>query len=89
KSPSGQAALMQRIVARIQDQVPGFEILDTPQPMQDLIGDLTGSPRPVVIRLFGDNWNQLVTLAPKVADAISKVRGLAEVQNGLNIAGDA
>ncbi|MHB8570806.1 MAG: efflux RND transporter permease subunit, partial [Metallibacterium sp.] len=89
KSPSGQAALMQRIVARIQDQVPGFEILDTPQPMQDLIGDLTGSPRPVVIRLFGDDWNQLVALAPKVADAIGKVRGLAEVQNGLNIAGDA
>ena len=89
KSPAGQAALMQRIVARIQQQVPGFEILDTPQPMQDLIGDLTGSPRPVVIRLFGDNWNQLVTLAPKVADAIGKVRGLAEVQDGLNIAGDA
>lgn len=89
KSPGGQTALMQRIVARIQQQVPGFEILDTPQPMQDLIGDLTGSPRPVVIRLFGDDWNQLVTLAPKVAEAIGKVRGLAEVQNGLNIAGDA
>ncbi|MDE3141682.1 MAG: efflux RND transporter permease subunit [Pseudomonadota bacterium] len=89
KSPAGQAALMQRIVARIQQQVPGFEILDTPQPMQDLIGDLTGSPRPVVIRLFGDDWNQLVTLAPKVAAAVGKVRGLAEVQDGLNIAGDA
>ncbi|MCK9368251.1 MAG: efflux RND transporter permease subunit [Metallibacterium scheffleri] len=89
KSPAGQAALMQRIVARIQQQVPGFEILDTPQPMQDLIGDLTGSPRPVVIRLFGDDWSQLVTLAPKVAAAVGKVRGLTEVQDGLNIAGDA
>ena len=89
KSPSGQAALMQRIVGRIQRQVPGFEILDTPQPMQDLIGDLTGSPRPVVIRLFGDDWSQLVTLAPKVATAIGKVRGLTEIQDGLNIVGDA
>ena len=89
KTPSGQAALMQKVVDRIQHDVPGFEILDTPQPMQDLIGDLTGSPRPVVIRLFGDDWKQLVTLAPKVADAIGKVRGLAEIQNGLNIAGDA
>jgi len=89
KTPSGQAALMQKIVDRIQSDVPGFDILDTPQPMQDLIGDLTGSPRPVVIRLFGDDWKQLVTLAPKVAAAIGKVRGLAEIQNGLNIAGDA
>ncbi len=89
KTPAGQAELMRKVVDRIQSDVPGFEILDTPQPMQDLIGDLTGSPRPVVIRLFGDDWNQLVTLAPKVADAIGKVRGLAEIQNGLNIAGDA
>ncbi|MDE1899560.1 MAG: efflux RND transporter permease subunit [Xanthomonadaceae bacterium] len=89
KTPDGQAALMQQVVDRIQGDVPGFEILDTPQPMQDLIGDLTGSPRPVVIRLFGDDWKQLVALAPKVAAAIGKVRGLAEIQNGLNIAGDA
>jgi CzcA family heavy metal efflux pump len=89
KSPKGQAALMDSIVSRIQRDVPGFEILDTPQPMQDLIGDLTGSPRPVVIRLFGDDWKQLVGLAPKVANAIGKVRGLAEIQDGLNIAGDS
>ena len=89
KSSSGQAAVMDAIVDRIQHEVPGFDILDTPQPMQDLIGDLTGSPRPVVIRLFGNDWNQLVTLAPEVAAAIGRVRGLTEIQNGLNIAGDA
>ena len=89
KTSRGQAALMDHLESRIQHDVPGFEILDTPQPMQDLIGDLTGSPRPVVIRLFGDDWQQLVTLAPKVAKAITNVQGLAEIQDGLNIAGDS
>lgn len=89
KSPLGQQAVMDRIARRIRDDVPGLTVQDMNQPMQDLIGDLTGSPRPVVIRLFGDDWQQLVKLAPKVAARIRQIRGLKEVQDGLVIAGDA
>ncbi|MEJ2060610.1 MAG: efflux RND transporter permease subunit, partial [Gammaproteobacteria bacterium] len=89
KSARGQQAVMDRVAQRIHDEVPGLQVQDMNQPMQDLIGDLTGSPRPVVIRLFGDNWDQLVKLAPRVAQAIAGVRGLKEVQDGLVVAGDA
>ena len=88
-SARNQTKVMNRIAQQIHHQVPGLNVLDMNQPMGDLIGDLTGSPRPVVIRLFGDNWQQLVKLAPKVAKAIGQVNGLKEIQDGLVIAGDA
>ncbi|WP_455380526.1 efflux RND transporter permease subunit [Acidihalobacter prosperus] len=89
KSSRGQQAAMNSIAKRIHKNIPGLTVLDMNQPMQDLLGDLTGSPRPVVIRLFGNNWHQLVKLAPKIAQRIGKIQGLKEIQDGLVIAGDA
>lgn len=89
KSPAGQAQVMNSIARRIDHEVPGFRILDMNQPMQDLIGDLTASPRPVVVRIFGSNEASLFKIAPKVADAIRGIRGIREVQDGIVIAGNS
>lgn len=89
KSAHNQPQVMARIADEVAHKVPGVTILDMNQPMGDLIGDLTGSPRPVVIRLFGQSQHELQTLAPKIAQAISRIAGIKEVQNGLVIAGDA
>ncbi|WP_407275762.1 efflux RND transporter permease subunit [Halothiobacillus sp. DCM-1] len=89
KSPDQQSQVMDRIARDIADKVPGVTVLDINQPMGDLIGDLAGSPRPVVIRLFGESQQELQALAPKVAAAIQSIAGIREVQNGLVIAGDA
>lgn len=89
KSSTGQARVMNTIARRINHNVPGFRILDMNQPMQDLIGDLTASPRPVVIRLFGSNESTLFEVAPKVAKAIRHIRGIREVQDGIVIAGNS
>ncbi len=89
RRPAQQQQVMARIARRIRHEVPGFTILDIKQPMQDLIGDLTSSPRPVVIRLFGGDAGDLHRLAPRVARAISRVPGLDEVQDGVIIAGDS
>ena len=88
KSPDHQTEVMDRIATEIAQKVPGVTVQDMNQPMGDLIGDLAGSPRPVVIRLFGQSQQELQALAPKVARAISGINGLKEVQNGLVIAGD-
>lgn len=89
KSPDHQAEVMDRIATEIAQKVPGVTVQDMNQPMSDLIGDLAGSPRPVVIRLFGQSQQELQALAPKVAKAISGISGIKEVQNGLVIAGDS
>src|SRR5439155_16896844 len=67
----------------------GGGITELLQLMEDLIGDLTSVPQPIEIKLFSDDEAVLRALAPRVADTISKVRGVVEVKNGIVPAGDA
>jgi len=79
---------MDDVRARIEKHVPGLQI-ELLQLMEDLIGDLTSVPQPIEIKLFSDDEAVLRALAPRVADTISKVRGVVEVKNGIVPAGDA
>ena len=53
------------------------------QLLQDMIGDLTSQPEPVVIKLFAQDGKLLSDTAPKVGEAISKVKGVVDVLNGI------
>ncbi|HEU0369580.1 MAG TPA: efflux RND transporter permease subunit, partial [Candidatus Acidoferrum sp.] len=53
------------------------------QVLQDMIGDLSNEPEPVVINLFSQDPQLLLTAAPRVADAIGKVDGVVDVLNGV------
>lgn len=60
------------------------------QVLQDMIGDLTGEPEPVTVKLFSEDPGRLETWAPKVAEAIRYdektrhgVEGVVDVLNGL------
>ena len=44
------------------------------QLLQDMIGDLTSAPEPVVIKLFAPDGKLLNDTAPRVADAIGKIQ---------------
>jgi len=44
------------------------------QLLQDMIGDLTSAPEPVVIKLFSPDGKLLNETAPRVADAIDKIK---------------
>ncbi|MGH8293327.1 MAG: efflux RND transporter permease subunit, partial [Gammaproteobacteria bacterium] len=80
--------VMSEVRDAINDQVPGLQI-DLSQLMEDMIGDMTSVPQPVEIKLFSDNTSEIQNLAPKVADAISKVPGIVDVFDGVVYAGDA
>ncbi|MDB5327606.1 MAG: hypothetical protein JWM57_3175, partial [Phycisphaerales bacterium] len=82
------AEVMDAVRERAEAEVPGLEI-EPLQLMEDLIGDLTGRAQPVVVNLFGSDEQQLVDLAPKLADQLSKIDGLSSVENGVTPAGDA
>jgi len=61
---------------------PALEI-EFGQRIADLLGDLIGRPQPVVIKIFGDNRAMLQELALQVQDNLNKIKGVADVLNGI------
>jgi CzcA family heavy metal efflux pump len=53
------------------------------QVLQDMIGDLTSAPEPVVIKLFSADAKLLTSSAPRVADAIQKLPHVVDVLDGI------
>jgi CzcA family heavy metal efflux pump len=80
--------VMDDVRNQVEAHVPGLEI-ETAQLMEDIIGDLTSVPQPIEIKLYSDNESELRRIAPKVAAAISKIKGVVEVKDGIVPAGDA
>ena len=80
--------IMDDIRTRVAADVPGIQI-EMAQLMEDLIGDLTAVPQPIEIKLYSEDQHALNQVAPRVAAAIAKVSGLEDINDGLNIAGDA
>ncbi len=80
--------VMDEIRKRIETQVPGIEV-EMALLMEDLIGDLTAVPQPIEIKLYSDKLDELLTTAPRVAAAISKIHGVVDVKDGIVLAGDA
>ncbi|MGA8111405.1 MAG: efflux RND transporter permease subunit [Acidobacteriaceae bacterium] len=68
---------------KIRAAEPALDIEFT-QVMQDMIGDLSNEPEPVQIKLFSTDENLLLALGPRVGDAISKVPGVVDVENGVD-----
>jgi CzcA family heavy metal efflux pump len=68
--------------AQIEATEPGTKV-DFVQLLQDMIGDLTSEPQPVVIKLFSQDGKLLNETSPKVGDAISKIHGVVDVLNGV------
>ncbi|HLZ43271.1 MAG TPA: efflux RND transporter permease subunit [Candidatus Sulfotelmatobacter sp.] len=67
----------------IKQQEPALDV-EFIQVLQDMIGDLTSAPEPIQIKLFSQDAKQLEEWAPKVADAIGKIKGVVDILNGID-----
>ncbi len=76
-------AIMDEVQAKVNQQEPSLDI-DLHQTLEDMIGDLTNAPQPVVVQLFSEDPNLLRHWAPIVADKISSVPGIVGVLNGID-----
>jgi CzcA family heavy metal efflux pump len=61
------------IRAEIKKTEPSVDV-EFIQLLQDMIGDLTSAPEPVVIKLFSQDGKLLNETAPRVADALDKIK---------------
>ena len=78
---------VEEVIADVREKVtkrqPTLEV-EFPQLLQDMIGDLTNAPEPIVIKLFSQYPDLLRQWAPQVADAIKKIHGVVDVLNGID-----
>ena len=54
------------------------------QVLQDMIGDLSNAPEPIQIKVFANDPALLAHLGPRIGDAISKIGGVVDVENGID-----
>ncbi len=71
---------------KIQTTQPALKI-DFGQMIGDMLGDLMSSTQPIEIKIYGDNQKKLQELARQIALITNKVKGTADVFNGITIAG--
>jgi CzcA family heavy metal efflux pump len=75
------------VMAEIRDEIkktePELDVEFT-QVLQDMIGDLSNAPEPIQIKLFCNDQSLLNQLGPKVQDAIGKIPGVVDTQNGID-----
>ncbi|HEY6391544.1 MAG TPA: efflux RND transporter permease subunit [Bryobacteraceae bacterium] len=78
---------IEEIIADVREKVtkrePMLEV-DFIQLLQDMIGDLTSAPEPIVIKMFSENPDLLKKWAPQVADSIKKIKGVVDTKNGID-----
>jgi CzcA family heavy metal efflux pump len=69
--------------AEIKKTEPELDVEFT-QVLQDMIGDLSNAPEPIQIKIFAGDPALLQQLGPRVATAIGTIKGVVDVQNGID-----
>jgi CzcA family heavy metal efflux pump len=78
--------IMDDLRDKIKSQVPGVDV-DFHQVLQDLIGDLSGAPKPVEVKLFGDDQAVLNSLSATVKEKFDKIKGVTDTETSAKEAG--
>jgi CzcA family heavy metal efflux pump len=82
KRARGIDAITDSVRRRILSTVPGVRI-EFSQVLQDLIGDLSGTPEPVEVKVFGADQATIEATAREVAKRLGRIPGLVDVFDGL------
>jgi len=74
--------ITEELRVEINQKEPAVEV-EFVQVLQDMIGDLSNAPEPIQIKLFSPDAALLSQWAPRIGDAIEKVRGVVDLRNGI------
>jgi CzcA family heavy metal efflux pump len=69
--------IMDDLRHQITTSIPGVDV-EFIQILQDMIGDLEGSPEPVEVKLFGSDMKVLEQLADEVGPKIQQIKGIVD-----------
>lgn len=74
--------VMDDVRTRIKQSEPAADVAFL-QVLQDMIGDLSNEPEPVVVKLYSEDPKLLRQSATRVADSIGKIHGVVDVLDGI------
>jgi CzcA family heavy metal efflux pump len=74
--------VMDDVRTRIKQTEPAADV-EFVQVLQDMIGDLSNEPEPVVVKLYSEDPQLLRQSAARVADSIGKIHGVVDVLDGI------
>jgi CzcA family heavy metal efflux pump len=74
-------AVIADLRARLERQMPEVR-LEFVQVLQDVLNDLSGSPRPIEVKLLGPDYATLHTLADTLGQKLERVPGLVDLYAG-------
>jgi CzcA family heavy metal efflux pump len=83
KRSRGIDEVMEDVRQQIKATEPELDVEFT-QVLQDMIGDLSNAPEPIQIKIFADDPALLAQLGPRVGDAIGKIPGVVDVEDGID-----
>lgn len=78
--------VIEEIRKRIESSQPELRV-DFGQVIGDMLGDLITSVQPIEVKIFGDDQQKLHQLSAQVGTLVEKVKGTADVFNGITITG--
>ena len=73
---------------KVEESEPALEV-EFVGILSDLIGDLTSSPAPIEIKIFSEDQTALHKAASETEDAIKKIPGVVDTNNGVIVSGSA
>jgi CzcA family heavy metal efflux pump len=82
KRSRGVDEIMDDVRKQIKTTEPELDVEFT-QVLQDNINDLSNAPEPIQIKIFSNDEAVLTQLGPRVGDAIGKIDGVVDVENGV------
>jgi CzcA family heavy metal efflux pump len=66
---------------RIEAKTPEVRV-EFVQVLADVLNDLSGTPRPLEVKIFGPDYSELHRIADELSDKIKNVRGLVDLYSG-------
>ena len=61
--------------------------IDFGQRISDLLGDLMSTPKPIEVKIFGDDYVALQQIASQAEGIMQQIPGVVDIDNGLIPAG--
>jgi multidrug efflux pump subunit AcrB len=81
-------AVIDDVRAHISGELPAVRI-EFSQVLQDLIGDLSGTPEPIEVKVLGSDQATIEATARRIAASLRNIKGLVDVSDGLVLSSPA